>query len=218
MHIQGRLKHALRVSTPGDTAWSLFAGAELIAARQPQAAPLRGKSSDVSRQQYKFSVSEGPLTISESQMLLSSAAGCCLLAPALQSGNMFYLRFEIQHFSGLPGDELFLGITTNTDPGGLWLDTDAGWFLQDSHHYNRKLTGGQEVCNGPWSKWQQGDQPVFKVDLVNYTLHVQLGRLHVEYTARIQGSPVGDVFFCVTMHSANITKVKLLPVLPEHMF
>lgn len=156
--------------------------------------------------------------ISESQSLLSSAAGCCLLAPTLQSGKVFYLRFEIQRLLGLPQDELFLGVTTNTDPGGEWLDTDAGWFLQDTGHYNRKLTGQQWVYNGAWSNWQQGDQPVFKVDLVNYLLHVRLARLDVEYTAKIKGSPVGAVFFCVTMHSSNSTKVKLLPVLPEHVF
>ena len=158
------------------------------------------------------------MEINQSGSLLTAECGSCLLAPTLQSGGVYYLRFEVQKFTYHPENELFFGVTTNTDPAGLWLGTDAGWFLRDSVNRNCKLTNGERICDDVWSGWQQGDQPVFKVDLINYTLHVQCARLSHHRSAAIARRPQGAMFFCVTMHSASDIVVKSLPVLAVHEF
>lgn len=139
---------------------------------------------------------------------MCTECGSCLLGPALQSGQVYYLKFEVQAW---PGGELFFGVTTNTDPAGAWLKTDGGWFLQDARGRNCKLTGQNFTFDPTWSSWRPGDCPVFKVDLIANTVAVQLSRgEQIVREACLQVAPKGAAFFCVTM--SDFGRVKVLPV------
>ena len=139
-------------------------------------------------------------------MRLFDRGGSCTLKPELELGKVYYLRFEILEYSArtqMPEGQqprvlLYFGIT---DPDSRRYN--PGWFEDD---YTEP-------------SWQQGDQMVFKVDLVNNTLHMRCPRFAQEYTAAIKYPALP---FCVQMHANGIAQayivVKLLPVLADQRF
>ena len=181
---------------------------------------LAASTSELSIAEYRFDHCTPDMNIEQSGTLLTASCESCLLAPTLQSGSVYYLRFELLCYHHPKDEELFFGVTSNTDPAGLWLNTDAGWFLKDRRARNCRLTNMDHLYDAAWSGWQQGDQPVFKVDLITNMLHVRCARLHQDYTAKIAHRFEGAMFFCVTMDSPfdDNTVVKALPVLAVHKF
>ena len=161
--------------------------------------------------QHCFQIGTYGVNITENGTVMSTKRGSCLLGPALQSGQVYYLKFEVQAWSG---DGLFFGVTTNTDPGGAWLNTDAGWFLKDDKGRSCKLTGMNYTFDPKWSSWKTGDRPLFRVDLLANTVAVQLSRgWQIVREACLQVAPQGAVFFCVTM--SDLGRVKVLHVTPQ---
>lgn len=163
--------------------------------------------------QHRFQIGNHAVDITENGTVMSAECGSCLMGPALQSGQVYYLKFEVQAWSG---DELFFGVTTNTDPSGVWLKTDAGWFLEDRKGRNCKLSGLNYTFDPTWSSWQTGDRPLFRVDLLANTVAVKLDRSwQIIREACLQVAPQGAVFFCVTMSDPG--RVKVLPVTPQEI-
>ena len=145
---------------------------------------------------------------------MATNCGSCLLQPTLKTGHIYYLKFEVEAWHG---DELFFGVTTNTDPGGKWLDTDAGWFLRKSRQ-NCSLTNLHFAHDSAWDGWQQGDRPLFKVDLVHNILSVVLARpqrlLKHQVPINLADVSSSAVFFCVTMGSEQPDLVRVVPIPP----
>ena len=166
---------------------------------------------------FRFDICDGG-SLTQAKTEMSGDGSACLLAPTLQSGKVYFLKFEVLKHSARCS-QLFFGVTTNTDPAGKWLSTDSGWFLPDDSGQHCKLTGLQWIHDAAFDGWKQGDMPVFKVDLVANVLHVWLDRLGKSVRVPIKDPPPGAMFFCVTMHSSKgIVSVRLLPVASVDLF
>ncbi len=177
-------------------------------------------STELSIAQWRFGFCTERINIDQSGTLLTTSGyeGFCLLAPTRQSGSVYYLRFEL--LCCHPHCEMFFGVIGNTDLVGKGLKPDAGWFVGNWRGRNCRRTNMKLTQEDAWSGWQQGDQPVFKVDLATHMLHVRLARLQQDYTANFAHSfGLDDPIFCVAVHFAfGEVVVKALPVLAAHQF
>lgn len=161
------------------------------------------------KSQHYFQIGTYGVHITESGTVMCAEGGSCLLGPVLQSGQVYYLKFEVLAW---PGGQLMFGVTTNSDPAGSWLKTDGGWFIQDLRGRGCKLTGTKLTFDPTWSSWRTGDCPLFKVDLVANTVTVQLSRGgQIVREACLKVAPYGAAFFAVTM--SHLGRVKVLPVM-----
>lgn len=128
-------------------------------------------------------------------MLKCTQDGHCLLRPALALGKVHYIRFAILQFGSYPVQSLFFKVTS------------------------RSLATLTDVRS--WGcPWYPGDEVVFKVDLVNNSICCRCVRW-VSSILRVQQELQDDVVFCVSMHAGSpgpMIKLKLLPVLPHHIY
>ena len=138
------------------------------------------------------------------------AVGMALLAPAMRTGNIYYLRCEIQSKGTSVGDHLFLGVTSGSDPTSSRMhQEDAGWSQP-----GRGLSARQWSTVPQWLGWQEAEQYLFKVDLVANILTVRCCESQQVFRLPISHASNSPMYFYVG-HGGLGTTVKLLPVLSQ---
>lgn len=125
-----------------------------------------------------------------------------ILAPMLHTGNVYYLRCQIQ--SPKHHRDLFIGVTTVTSPAIV--PEDAGWKGSSG------LSARQWRPIPHWLGWQETQQYLFKVDLIANTLSFRCSQSQQELQLVINHASKTPLFFCLFCQGHG-TKVKLLPVL-----
>lgn len=140
----------------------------------------------------------------------SGAVGMALLAPAMQSGEPYYLRCKIQCKGTGTGDHLLLGVTSRSCPTMSRIHKeDAGW----SGPW-RGLNDTTWSTIPHWLGWQEAEQYLFKVDLLANILTVQISESQQVFRINIHRAPTCPMFFFMSCGMLG-TIVKLLPVLSQ---
>lgn len=142
----------------------------------------------------------------------------CLLAPAMQVGRVHHVKCLLESYSG-PG--VFFGLTQSQDLSPQ-TQSLAGWSTTDSGP--SILKHGDWHQKSEWSGFQQGDQIMFRVDLVSSMLHMYCPRLQRAFSvslsrvfsSSLSKSSVQAVLFRIVMRGAGI-RVRLLPVMLQDM-
>lgn len=88
----------------------------------------------------------------------------CLAAPSMQPGRLYYIRCCISQL--MPNAWIFLGVTQLSEPKkNVELDvTSFGWSSFSQYSAGNWRTAEAESSFA--AKWQEGDEVVFKVDLI----------------------------------------------------
>ena len=141
----------------------------------------------------------------------------CLLAPPMPFGRAHYVKFQIVSHDG---QGLFFGVTQLQDLAGQQQYSLAGWSTSDGHSLLKHTDWNNK---SDWTGWQEGDQVLFKVDLVSHMLYMycpRFGRafsvpLSKVFSSSISRSAAQPVLFRVVMR--GLSKVRLLPVMLQDM-
>lgn len=138
------------------------------------------------------------------------AVGMALLAPAMHTGKVYYLRCETQSKGTSTDDHLFLGVTSGSDPTSSCIrQEDAGWSGP-----GRGLSTRQWSTIPHWLGWQEAEQYFFKVDLLANILTVPCCESQQVFQLAISNASKSRMYFYMG-HSGLGATVKLLPVLSQ---
>ncbi len=140
---------------------------------------------------------------------LSSAGGvaACNFAPTMQSGKVYHVRCEFETLESAEG--LFFGVASSSQGSNkALLENGVG-------EKSRVLTGCKWKDDPEWRGWQESEQYLLKIDLVNRMLHVRCSKAQKEFQVPIVLNSKCSTYICLFTSRQGYTKIKLLPVLSQ---
>ena len=141
-----------------------------------------------------------------------------LLAPSMQVGKVHHVKCLLEAYDGYG---VFFGLTQSQDLSPQTTSL-AGWSTTDSGP--SLLKHGDWHGKSEWTGFQQGDQIIFRIDLVSSILYMYCVRfnrafsvsLSRVFSSSLSKSSVQAVLFRIVMRGAG-TRIKLLPVMLQDM-